>query len=367
MARSRRWLPVYLICRSVPPTLCDVPVSAARLPRFHFDGAALARSVRLDAWQELLPGYVIAPSPGATRDAFNATGTAWALGPVRLTAGTMGACRSERTPLKIRRDGEDGFAVHLLAGGSWRGAFGERVTLAGGGQPILVDHARPTCAIAEDCRYISLDVSRDFMEAALPGARGADHGRVLRGAAGALLADYLRLLCRALPEMQAHEAGFLASAARGMLAACLAPSGDALEAARPAIDSVLLARARRRIDASVYGDRLAPAVLARDLGVSRAKLYSVFEPLGGVSAFVLQRRLAEAWRRLSDPTDATTIGTIGAALGFSSPGQFTRSFRAAFGLTPTDLRVGARQPDAATPDPTDGLGRAFRNWLNLTG
>ena len=62
------------------------------------------------------------------------------------------------------------------------------------------------------------------------------------------------------------------------------------------------------------------------------------------SDFVLDRRLALARRRLRDPARAgLTISAIAYECGFGDLSYFNRSFRRAYGATPSDVRSGAAE------------------------
>lgn len=58
------------------------------------------------------------------------------------------------------------------------------------------------------------------------------------------------------------------------------------------------------------------------------------------SSYVLEQRLEQARRLLADPRQAhLTIGAIASACGFADIPYFNRSFRRAFGATPSDIRA----------------------------
>ncbi len=104
---------------------------------------------------------------------------------------------------------------------------------------------------------------------------------------------------------------------------------------------------RRLIEANVPEPDLGPEFLCQRLGMSRAKLYRLFKPIGGVGAYIQQRRLTRAYHALTDPAQAHLyVGMIATRCGFGSASVFSRAFRQAFGLSPTDLRATHHHPDA---------------------
>jgi AraC-like DNA-binding protein len=93
------------------------------------------------------------------------------------------------------------------------------------------------------------------------------------------------------------------------------------------------------IEARLFDPELAPHDVARALGVSRATLYRLFEPLGGVSAQMKQRRLMRAWSLLSSTARPTSIAVVASQVGFRSDTYFSREFRRLFGISPHALQM----------------------------
>ncbi|WAP71367.1 AraC family transcriptional regulator [Jiella pelagia] len=100
------------------------------------------------------------------------------------------------------------------------------------------------------------------------------------------------------------------------------------------------------------------------MGLSRSTLYRLFEPFGGVAAYILERRLEQAYRALGDSRDLRLIGTIAHGLGFAGESQFSRSFRQRFGRTPSEVRRLARD-GAGTGEGGEPVlsERPFAAWL----
>lgn len=150
-----------------------------------------------------------------------------------------------------------------------------------------------------------------------------------------------------------------------LVATCLVPSAGNLTAdARGDLELALLSRARQIIDERLTSPRLSPDLLARELGVSRSTLYRIFEPAGGVARVIREARMKAAARAIADLESGVRIGDIAHQFCFSSDAQFTRSFKAHHGYTPSEYRAavmadrswtGAVKP---TPD-----GRLFPGWL----
>jgi AraC-like DNA-binding protein len=119
----------------------------------------------------------------------------------------------------------------------------------------------------------------------------------------------------------------------------------------------------RYIEGNLASRDLGVAKLAATFGLSRASLYRLFEPAGGVASFIRQRRLARARHELSAPgLHDRRIGPIAYQAGFRSVATFNRAFLAAYGETPRNVRkrrAGGAPPVKPLPEELGLLAR----WL----
>jgi AraC-like DNA-binding protein len=159
------------------------------------------------------------------------------------------------------------------------------------------------------------------------------------GAIGSILADYLLLLNRSLPELRITELPTVVEATRGLLTACIAPSKERLANARNPIDMTLLERARVLIGRRLLDRHLTPESICEELRVSRSRLYRLFEPTGGIYTYVRRQRLLQVRDALSDNTDLRPVGQIAEHWGFVDPSSFSRSFKHEFGMSPKEARM----------------------------
>jgi AraC-like DNA-binding protein len=108
----------------------------------------------------------------------------------------------------------------------------------------------------------------------------------------------------------------------------------------------MLDKALAFIDSNLARSDLAPALLEKNLPLSRSSLYRLFEPLGGVRNAILQRRLERAMRVLLTGTTARPpLRAIARDHGFSSEQQYSRAFRERFGITPYQFYEMVRRKD----------------------
>jgi AraC-like DNA-binding protein len=97
-------------------------------------------------------------------------------------------------------------------------------------------------------------------------------------------------------------------------------------------------RARRFIGHNLADPDLTPEMLCTELGVSRSRLYRLFEPLGGISAYIRRQRLLKTGDALSDSSDRRSISRIAEEWGFTDPSAYSRTFRHEFGMSPSEAR-----------------------------
>ena len=89
----------------------------------------------------------------------------------------------------------------------------------------------------------------------------------------------------------------------------------------------LTERVRRFVESNLASDDLTAEQICRELGISRTRLYQVFEQEGGVHHYIQRRRLLSAHAALSDPSTREQIVDIAFAVGFSSAAHFSKPSR----------------------------------------
>ena len=321
------------------------------VPSLVLDTGDLPADAAFALWSEAMEGYdVVRDAPDG---AFSAHAEAWMLGPVVLSRSRVGAVRLARSPSRILRDRLDHYSFALPMEGDWRISFDGREMRSLPGVVTIFDNSRPYVAIGSRLDLIVALIPRAAIELAL--GTVDLHGRRLEHPAGRLLADHLTLLVNHLPSLTEAEAPHVAQGTLALVVSCLRASLRPPPRARPA---TLARRAARLIDSDL-GANLTPEVLQAKLNLSRATLYRVFAPLGGVASFIRERRLVRVHAMVS-AGGAQPVKRLAAELGFASGTHLTRAFRARFGYSLSALRARA----GAHAAPASGsVTTEFRRWL----
>jgi AraC-like DNA-binding protein len=118
----------------------------------------------------------------------------------------------------------------------------------------------------------------------------------------------------------------------------------------------------RFIEANLASRELGIEKILSTFGLSRASLYRLFEPVGGVACYIRTRRLVRARNELTAPgLQDRRIGPIAYRAGFQSIPAFNRAFREAYGESPRIARK-TEAPSALLTAPRGRMGVLTR-WL----
>ncbi|WP_323119226.1 helix-turn-helix domain-containing protein [Burkholderia alba] len=254
-------------------------------------------------------------------------------GPTWLNPNRRAVYDAKRTASHVRTDGADfyQFVLRIDSGIAWRSESHSCVMPPG--ELYMIDMASPSDVRLTTGSAVSLIAPRD----ALPPGTERLHGRALRGGIAYLLGDYLRSLAGNLSRIAADELPSVVHATTQLLTASVLPSADALLQADAEIRGLLMQRVQRYIDAHLLHPGLNPHQISKDVGLSRSKLYQLFEPVGGVMREIRRKRLNLIHRILADPSlPRARIAELAWRHGFSDEKHFSRVFKAEFGYAPRD-------------------------------
>lgn len=181
------------------------------------------------------------------------------------------------------------------------------------------------------------------------------------------LAQYAVLLHGSLPHLKQGDVPHIVSATADLFATALAPCDAHSLARQGPVDAVTTARLARFIAEKLSDRSLTPDRLCRSAGISRSRLYRIFQPAGGVSNYIRRKRLLKTRDALADSSERRAISAIAEEWGFTDPSVYSRMFKEEFGMSPTEARdlgwQGIKHSSWLSIDRTDGHECALSDLL----
>ncbi len=321
-----------------------------------------------DLWRSgYSPLYEMDAESVAARSSFKAGLTGYNLADVVIIDGYSSAERLRRTAQTIARSSVDHISLTVYSEGGSALDIEGRAAEIRPGEIFFLDMTRRSALRASDYKSMTLILPRTLLA---PHVANLDslHGKILPRTSplNEMLAAHMRMLHTQAPALEIPDMHAAARGTAALVAAFAGASVDGRELISQVAVSASLDTCRRMIDATLHDPALGPEFLCNRLGVSRAKLYRLFEPLGGVSQYIQQRRLMRAYRIIVDPTHTRErISTIATRCGFANISAFNRAFRQAHGMSPTDLRIASTRAELDAAELSgDGAFRTMKRWLH---
>lgn len=260
----------------------------------------------------------------------------FALGAVSIHVADMAGQRYERDARLIRRGDFDQLMVSVTLGGEAHGDYGGMAVNCRPGQAVLTDLTMPNVHRSTDSHTILLTVPR--LVAAEAGIEvRAMHGVTLSASRAALLRAHLLAIHQALPTLTNGPAARLGGTVVDLLAVAVESSAPGATALPEARETARMQAAKLAIEEQLGSTRLSVDWLCSRIAVSRSALYAMFEPHGGVQAYIRRRRLEQVRLALATP-EGTSLASLAARWGFSDASHLSRAFRAQFGASPSEVR-----------------------------
>ncbi|HCE41426.1 MAG: hypothetical protein CL543_01215 [Alcanivorax sp.] len=336
----------------------------AGLPHDLFRAERFPEADRFPVWrQSVRPLFDSVPAAGGD---FHAWVESYDLREVFMARCGFTPLAFQRHPGRDEAEGGDHWLVQLYQQGGYLGHNGDRPVRVRAGDIGLLDLGRTLETRAPSSRVLSVVIPREVFAALAPGVRPC-HGRVLPAGrpVTTILAHHLASVWHSLPSLTVADLDgvnrLLVSAVAGAFAV---PDG-----AKPPSEAGVRALERTGLDAMLayirahLDEDLSPALLCSRFGCSRSRLYRLFQPLGGIAAYVREQRLERCFRDLRRaPITGDRVVDVALRWGFDSQSHFCRLFRRAFAMTPSDAIEQARAGEGG-PLPRVLASPAFHHWL----
>lgn len=300
-----------------------------------FSTDSFAEADRYEAWR--MRGWPSLASVMQTRrpeGPFYAHCETYVLGSLALTYSSITGLVYERLPSNVRHDDLDHIGLLLMLDGRYTGETPSGGFEGGPGSLLIGDFGRRYAQESTDAVTVTLTIPRALARQSLPHLEGM-HGMILSASGAAYLKDYLSMLRRHLPILPEASAPRLAAGILQSLAICLQTTHGA--------DHEPLFRSERErvewfIERHLDDPDLGVGRLASLTGLARARLYRLYAGEGGVAAAIRRNRLEHARQMLGNVGEHQSVGAIARAAGFREQAQFSRAYRAHFGVAPRDHR-----------------------------
>ncbi|MFJ4686986.1 helix-turn-helix domain-containing protein [Streptomyces sp. NPDC088789] len=315
------------------------------------DGVPAAE--RFDWWVEMV-GHTVMPvavhSPHAAR--FKGSVEAVSMPHSQVAAFNFSPMAARRSPLYIRRHDPEDYYLVLVHGSPIRLEQARGVACLGAGDMTLFSTSAPlTCDFLDRGRQTRLTLLR-LPRTALP-LSGGRADRLLaeplstRAGSGsaALLGSYLSGLPTAARACGPQELARLGVIGVDLAATALAGRLGAQDILPTETrKAALRARIKLCIEHNLGDPGLLPAAVAAHHHISVRSLHLLFErERETVGAMIRRLRLERCHTDLADPAlYQRTIAATATRWGFRHPADFSRAFRKAYGVPPSEVRAVAR-------------------------
>ena len=340
-----------------PEAATAEPDATLLVSRHSFATADVPGAEQFDYWRECLTPIVDIVPAKCTRDSFHGTFTGADFNAFSISQFETDPVRFVRSADMIAKGRINAWLIDLRCCGTERTTWPERAVRSTqchlGVRPMM----RPYTGVNTSTRSIYLFLDRDHFADYAGVLDNLGHAH-LAGTIAELFKQSLLAIVTHLPAMQVSEIGRLEAAIRALLDGVLGPYGKlAGDGERPEASDIELAMGL--IQTHLTSRDLGVDMLVAQLGISRRRLYQMFEPYGGVATHIRRQRLNACRRAIESNADPRFISTIAFRHGFSDYSAFFRHFRSEFGYAPSEApaaRYFGNAPPSRRP-------RTLGEWL----
>jgi AraC-like DNA-binding protein len=337
----------------------------SRLPASLFKTSGLPQPQRFAAWQESIG--VIFEVQSARPDDFDAQLESYLIDDIMLARCSAGAQKFDRRAASIARDSLDHYMIQLFLDGSVDMTQRGRSFRANAGTVIGFDFTEVMDTFNSTFDLLSVVVPRRRLAPLLTRPE-AVHGCVVdpNGGPAYLLSTYFQNLFLVAPTLTPPEASAAMQTLLNLIALAFNGASFATTDVPEAVHQAELLRVQQFIKEQLANAALGPDLVAVETGHSRARLYRLFAPVGGVAEYIKEQRLRRCLADLISTGHAhRQIAEIAYSWGFHDPAYFTKAFKQRFGHTPSEARHAAAPSagrDRIDLDPRVG-DRLYEAWL----
>ncbi|MCS3441956.1 helix-turn-helix domain-containing protein [Microbacterium phyllosphaerae] len=248
----------------------------------------------------------------------------------------------ERTPELIARSDRSYFKLSLMLAGTGMLIQDDREAVLQAGDLAVYDTDRPYSLVFDD-DFRTMVVMFPKHLISLPADMVGQLTAVRisgQGGLGGMVVPYLTQLAGNLDQLAGTTGARLAHSALDLVTTVFTRELG-LDEVSADPHRALVQRIRSYIDRNLASTDLGPASIASAHFISTRHLHGLFQEQGvTVSTWIRTRRLEQCRRDLLDPMLADRpVAAIAARWGFVDAAHFSRAFKTAFGISPSEYRA----------------------------
>ena len=248
----------------------------------------------------------------------------------------------ERTPELIARSDRSYFKLSLMLAGTGMLIQDDREAVLQAGDLAVYDTDRPYSLVFDD-DFRTMVVMFPKHLISLPSDMIGQLTAVRisgQGGLGGMVVPYLTQLAGNLDQLAGTTGARLAHSALDLVTTVFTRELG-LDEVSADPHRALVQRIRSYIDRNLASTDLGPATIASAHFISTRHLHGLFQEQGvTVSTWIRTRRLEQCRRDLLDPMLADRpVAAIAARWGFVDAAHFSRAFKTAFGISPSEYRA----------------------------
>ena len=248
----------------------------------------------------------------------------------------------ERTPELIARSDRSYFKLSLMLAGTGMLIQDDREAVLQAGDLAVYDTDRPYSLVFDD-DFRTMVVMFPKHLISLPSDMIGQLTAVRisgQGGLGGMVVPYLTQLAGNLDQLAGTTGARLAHSALDLVTTVFTRELG-LDEVSADPHRALMQRIRSYIDRNLASTDLGPATIASAHFISTRHLHGLFQEQGvTVSTWIRTRRLEQCRRDLLDPMLADRpVAAIAARWGFVDAAHFSRAFKTAFGISPSEYRA----------------------------
>ncbi|MCJ9430063.1 helix-turn-helix domain-containing protein [Kordiimonas marina] len=328
-----------------------MPDTASVIDRSHFSTQALDPKHKYDAWEDSISAiFEVNPTENTLAQSFEADVESYMIGPLMFARCRTNGQAFARDKKTVARHNMDHILIQFYMEGDNTLLTPNGIVRTSPGDIQIIDMAQELNSIANPNAArsgagrgvfdnMSLVIARDRLETFMP-ALHTLHLHVLKANTplNLILRNYIMTMYQNASSLAPEDAGALVDPTLELLAVTVGKAPDTVDKVGSVLDQAALMTVKQFIDKNIHLTTLDPDMIARHIGVSRASLFRICRPIGGVMALVRNRRLLVARRLLNSSPTARSVKSIAYSLGFSDQSSFARAYKQQFGFSPTETR-----------------------------